>query len=32
MTAEQSVEFGLIDKVLSSRDEMDIKALEVKGS
>lgn len=30
MTAEQAKEFGLIDKVLTSRDDSDAKALEVK--
>jgi ATP-dependent Clp protease, protease subunit len=32
MTADQSVEFGLIDKVLSSRDEMEIKSTDGKSS
>jgi ATP-dependent Clp protease, protease subunit len=32
MTADQSVEFGLIDKVLSSRDEMEIKSSDGKSS
>jgi ATP-dependent Clp protease, protease subunit len=30
MTADQSVEFGLIDKVLSSRDEMELKSSDGK--
>ena len=30
MTADQSVEFGMIDKVLSSRDEMEIKPSDGK--
>jgi len=32
MTSEQSVEFGLIDKVLSSRDEMEIKSSDGKSA
>ena len=30
MTADQARDFGLIDKVLSSRDDSDLKALELK--
>jgi ATP-dependent Clp protease protease subunit len=30
MTADQARDFGLIDKVLSSRDDSDLKVLELK--
>jgi ATP-dependent Clp protease protease subunit len=30
MTAEQARDFGIIDKVLESRDEADVGALELK--
>jgi ATP-dependent Clp protease protease subunit len=32
MTADQARDFGIIDKVLESRDEADVEALEVKSS
>ena len=31
MTADQAQEFGLIDKVLSSRDQVDFGAIDPKG-
>ncbi|MBN9281425.1 MAG: ATP-dependent Clp protease proteolytic subunit [Hyphomicrobium denitrificans] len=32
MTADQARDFGIIDKVLESRDEVDVAALEIKSS
>ena len=32
MTADQSQEFGLIDKVLSNRDEVDFGAIDAKSA